>query len=126
MGAVGAVTSTGARGPGDMIKHLLSHGKSPPIVPPPAPGSRPRLNWRPGCLYAAHCPTASQHYIVKPERERDRDRDRWRERQRQREREKNREKERQRSPGYTARSRGQTKPLSAYIKKGSQLKLECF
>ena len=25
MGAVGSVTSTGARGPGDMMEHLLSH-----------------------------------------------------------------------------------------------------
>ena len=35
VGAVGAVTSTGARGPGDMIEHLLSHvgGNHHPLGP---------------------------------------------------------------------------------------------
>ena len=54
--AVGAVTLTGVRGPGHMIKHLLSHvsGNHHPLG---SRGSRPLLNWRPGCLCAAHCPT---------------------------------------------------------------------
>jgi hypothetical protein len=32
VGAVGVVTSTGSRGPGDMVKRLLSHGNYHPLV----------------------------------------------------------------------------------------------
>jgi hypothetical protein len=55
VGAVGAVTLTGTRGPGDMIECVLSHvgGNHHPLGPP---GSRPMLDCRPGCLCAAHCP----------------------------------------------------------------------
>jgi hypothetical protein len=49
LGAVGVVTSTGARGPGGMIEHLLflvggNHH------PSGSRSSRPLLDWRPGCL----------------------------------------------------------------------------
>ena len=60
--AVWVVTSTGARSPGDMVEHLLSHvgGNHHPSG---LQGSRPLLDWRPGCLCTAHCPTML--YIVK-------------------------------------------------------------
>ena len=50
------VISPGARGPGDMTEHLLFHvgGNHHPSD---SWSSRPLLNWRPGCLCAAHCPT---------------------------------------------------------------------
>jgi hypothetical protein len=56
VGAVGAVTSTGSRGPGDMREHLLSHvgGNYHPWV---SPRFTPQLDWRPSCLCIAHCPT---------------------------------------------------------------------
>jgi hypothetical protein len=59
---VGAVTSTGVSGPGDMIEHLLSlvGGNHHPLSPR---GSRPLLDWKPGCLCIAHCPTLN-HFAV--------------------------------------------------------------
>jgi hypothetical protein len=62
-GAVGAVTSTGARGPGDMIEHLPYHvgGNHHPSGPL---GSRSLLYWGPGCLCAAHCPTSRLPYVL--------------------------------------------------------------
>jgi hypothetical protein len=61
-GGVGlvAVTSTGARGPGDMIEHLPSRvGVS--HCPSGSRSSRPLLDWRPDCLCAAHCPTSTDN-----------------------------------------------------------------
>ena len=56
-GGRGAVTSTGARGLGDMIEHLLSHvdGNHHPLGS--QGGDLCSTDWRPGCLCAAQCPT---------------------------------------------------------------------
>ena len=61
VGAVGAVTLTGARGPGDMVESLPSYvgGNYHRLGSPEkgsGGGSRCSLNWKPGCLSVAHCP----------------------------------------------------------------------
>jgi hypothetical protein len=55
-GLWGSVTLTGARGPEDMREHLLSHvGEN--YHHQVLPDSRPQLDWRPGYMCIAHCPT---------------------------------------------------------------------
>jgi hypothetical protein len=57
VGAVEVVTLTGARGPGDMREHLLSHvGENDHHQV--LPWFKIGLDWRPGCLCIAHCPTS--------------------------------------------------------------------
>ena len=47
MGAVGAVTLTGARVPGDMRELPFHVGELSPL----GPGITPQLDWRPVCVY---------------------------------------------------------------------------
>jgi hypothetical protein len=60
VGTVGVVTSTGARGLGNMRGHLLSYvGEY--YYYHISLGFRPQLDWRPACLYKVHCPTVLKH-----------------------------------------------------------------
>jgi hypothetical protein len=52
VGAVGVVTSTGAWIPGDMSELLSSH-----VGDVGGGNSSSSLNWKPGCLCIAQCPT---------------------------------------------------------------------
>jgi hypothetical protein len=52
------VTLTGANGPGDMREPLLSHvGEKLSPTGPTGIQTGAQLDWRPGCLYIAPCPT---------------------------------------------------------------------
>jgi hypothetical protein len=65
--------SCGGCGVGNFDKSQGSrrHDQTPSVpcrwkLPPTGshPGSRPKLDWRPGCLCVAHCPTTHYHWIL--------------------------------------------------------------